>query len=180
MRKSLFALSLFLVTSAVHAADFKLGLSNTTVAADFTSQAIGQGLEFTLGGLHNSGNGSLGTMGMQVSQQVNEGFKVSVGGKLLGVTNDFKDASALALGGEIDLAVPSLRALHFGVHGWFAPTVTSSSGTKTMQDIGASMAYRVLINAEVFAAYRRVQVDYESIGSQTLQSGPLFGMKLLF
>ena len=58
--------------------------------------------------------------------------------------------------------------------------MTSSSGTKTMQDIGASMAYRVLINAEVFAAYRRVQVDYESMGSQTLQSGPLFGMKLLF
>ena len=180
MRISLLALSLLLVTSAAHAAEFKLGLSNTTVAADFTSQGIGQGLEFTLGGLRNTDNGSLGTAGMQVSQQVNEAFKVSVGGKLLGVTNDIKDASALALGGEIDLAVPSLPALHFGVHGWFAPTVTTSSGTKTMQDIGAAVAYRVLRNAEVFAAYRRVQIDYESNGRQTLQDGPLFGMKLLF
>jgi hypothetical protein len=180
MRKSLLALSLLLITSVAHAADFKLGLSNTTVAADFTSQAIGQGLEFTLGGLRNTDNGSLASAGMQVSQQVNEAFKVSVGGKLFAVMNDVKDISALALGGEIDFAVPRLPVLHFGVHGWFAPTVTSSSGTKTMQDVGASIAYRVLNNAEVFAAYRRVQIDYESLGSQTLQSGALIGMKLLF
>jgi hypothetical protein len=180
MRKALYALSLLTAASAAHAADFTLALSNKTVAAEFTSQPIGQGLEFTLGGLHHTDNGNVGTAGMQVSQQVNNDLKVSLGGKLFFVQNDTKDASALALGGQVDMALPNVPQVHLGLHGWFAPKVTSFNGSKNVQDWGASISYRVLSNAEVFAAYRHVRIDYESEGGLKIQNGPLLGMKLFF
>jgi hypothetical protein len=180
MRKALYALGLLAATSVVHAADFKLALSNKTVAADFTSQPIGQGLEFTLGGLHHTDHGNLFTTGLQVSQQVNPSLSASVGGKLFFVQNDTRNASALALGGQVDMALPNLSQIRLGAHGWYAPRVTSFNGTRNVQDFGAFVSYRVLSNAEVFAAYRHVRIDYEREGGLTIQNGPLFGMKLFF
>jgi len=180
MRKALYALSLLTAVQVAHAADFKLALSNKTVAADFTSLPIGQGLEFTLGGLHHTDNGNVGTVGMQVSQQVNNDFAVALGGKLYFVQNNTKDASALALGGQVDMALPNLPQLHVGLQGWFAPKVTSFNGSNNVQDFGAFVSYRVLSNAEVFAAYRHLRIDYDREGGLTVQNGPLFGIKLFF
>ena len=180
MRKALSALALVLAAPLTHAADVALGLSNQTVAADFTSQPIGQGLHLTLGGLHHSDNGNLATVGLQVSQQVNAGLDVSLGGKLLFVQTDIRNASALALGGQVDMALPGLSQVHLGLHGWYAPGVTSFNDTNHVYDLGVFAAYRVLSNAEAFASYRRVRIDYEREGGQTIQSGLLFGMKLFF
>lgn len=180
MRKALFALSLLTAASFAHAADFKLALSNKTVAADFTSQPIGQGLELTLGGLHHTDNGNVGTAGMQVTQQVNNDLNVSLGGKLYFVQNDTRDASALALGGQVDMALPNVSQIHVGLHGWFAPKVTSFNGTNNVQDFGAFISYRVLSNAEVFAAYRHLRIDYERESDLKIQNGALLGMKLFF
>ncbi len=180
MRKALYALSLLTAASAANAADFTLALSNKAIAADFTSQQVGQGLEFTFGGLHHTDNGNVFTTGMQVSQQVNDALKVSLGGKLFFVQNDIKNASALALGGQVDAALPNLPQVHVGLHGWYAPKVTSFNDSKNIQDYGAFISYRVLSNAEVFASYRRVRIDYENQRDFTMQSGALFGMKLFF
>jgi YfaZ precursor len=180
MRKALSALSLLLAAPLTHAADASLGLSNKTVTVDYTSQPIGQGLEVTAGFLHHSDNGNLGTFGLQASQQVNPGLAGSVGGKLVFIQNDIKNAWALALGGQADWAVPSIPQLHVGVQAWYAPGVTSFNGADSLYDIGTSVSYRVLNNAEVFAAYRRVRVEYDQKGGKTIQSGPVFGMKLFF
>jgi hypothetical protein len=180
MRKLLCVLSLLTAASATQAADVKLALSNKVIAADYTSPQIGQGLEFTLGGLHHTDNGNLFTSGIQVSQQVNNSLTVGLGGKLFFVQNDVKNASALALGGQFDVALPNLPQVHVGAHGWFAPRVTSFNDSKNLQDVGAFISYRVLSNAEVFASYRRVRIDYENRDSATLQNGALFGMKLFF
>jgi hypothetical protein len=180
MRNTLCALSLLIAASASQAADFKLALSNKVIAADFTSQPIGQGLEFTLGGLHHTDNGNVFTSGLQVSQQVNDSLSVSLGGKFFFVQNDVKNASALALGGQLDWALPGLPQVHVGAHGWFAPNVTSFNDSKNLQDIGAFISYRVLSNAEVFASYRRVRVDYDNRDGIKMQNGALFGMKLFF
>ncbi|MBC7992722.1 MAG: hypothetical protein H7Z15_05700 [Rhizobacter sp.] len=180
MRNTLFGLSLLIAASAAQAADFKLALSNKVIAADFTSPQIGQGLEFTLGGLHHTDNGNVFTSGIQVSQQVNSGLSAGLGGKMFFVQNDVKNASALALGGQFDWALPGLPQVHVGAHGWFAPQVTSFNDSKNLQDIGAFVSYRVLSNAEVFASYRRVRIDFENRDGVTVQSGALFGMKLFF
>lgn len=180
MRKTLYALSLLLVASTSHAADFGIGLSNTAVAADYTSAPAGQGLEFTVSGLRNTERGSLISAGMQVSQQVNPTFKVSVGGKLVGVFNSTRDASALALGGRVDMTMPNNPNIHVGVHGWFAPTVTSFNDSKNFRDLGASVGYRVMDNAEIFAAYRFVRINYDHLDARTIEDGPLFGLKMSF
>lgn len=180
MRKALYALSLLAAAPFAHAADISLGVSNKALAADFTSQPIGHGLEFTVGGLHHSENGNVGTTGLQVSQQINSSFTASLGGKAYFIQNDTRNASAIALGGLVDMAVPTLPQIHFGAHGWYAPSVTSFNNTNSVQDLGAFVSYRVLSNGEVFAAYRHVRVDYEREGGLTIQNGVLFGMKLVF
>ena len=180
MRKALSALGLLLAAPLTHAADVTLALSNKTVASDFTSLPIGQGLGVTAGFLHHSDNGNLGSLGLQVSQQVNAGLNASLGGKLFFVQNDTRNASALALGGQVDMALPGAAQLHVGLHAWYAPQVTSFNGADNLHDIGVSVSYRVLGNAEVFAAYRRVRIDYDREGGKTIQSGPLFGIKLFF
>ena len=180
MRKALSALSLLLAAPLTHAADASLALSNKTVAVDYTSQPIGRGLEVTAGLLHHSDNGNLGSFGLQASQQVNRDLAASVGGKLVFIQNDIKNAWALALGGQVDMALPGLSQVHVGLHAWYAPGVTSFNGADSLYDIGTSVSYRVLSNAEVFAAYRRVRVDYDQKGGKSIQSGPLFGMKLFF
>lgn len=180
MRKTLYALSLLLVASAAHSADFSIGLSNTAIAVDYTSAPIGKGLEFTLGGLHHVDNGNVGTFGMQVSQQVNQTFKVTLGGKAVGVFNDTKNVSALALGGEVDMAMPAIPKIHLAGHAWLAPGVTSSSGAKNFQDLRVSVGYHVLNNAEIYVAYRHIQIDYDKYGERKIEDGPLFGLKMYF
>lgn len=181
MRHALCALSFLSAASLAQAADFQLGLSNTTVAADYTSQPIGQGLEFTGGALHRSSHGDLGTLGLQVSQQVSDAVKLSVGGKAFFALNDTKNASGLGLGGLVDVSLPALPALHLGAHAWFAPKVTSASSTKNFQDLGAYIGYRMLSNAEVFAAYRHVRYAHGPAGTDfTVVDGGLFGLKLVF
>ncbi|MEO8153710.1 MAG: YfaZ family outer membrane protein [Rhizobacter sp.] len=180
MRKALYALSLLAAAPLAHAADFTFGLSNKALAADFTSQPIGQGLEFTVGGLHHSDNGNVGTTGLQVSQQINSNFAASLGGKIYFIQNDTRNASAIALGGMVDMALPALPQVHVGAHGWYAPKVTSFNHTDSVQDLGASISYRVLSNGEVFAAYRNVRIEYQREGGLTIQNGVLFGMKLSF
>lgn len=180
MRKTLLALSLLSLASLAQAADISLGLSNKTIAADYTGQPVGQGLEVSVGGLHHSDNGDTFSAGLQVTQQVNYTLTASLGGKVFGLLNDVKDASGLALGGKLDVALPAAPKVHLGVHGWFAPKVTSTSGTKNFEDVGAYVSYRLLSNGEVFAAYRRVRIGYDDHPTFTLQSGPLVGMKLVF
>jgi hypothetical protein len=180
MRKALYALSLLAAAPFAQAADVSLALSNKTVAADFTSVSIGQGLEFTLGGLHHTDHGNVFTSGMQVSQQINRGLTAGLGGKAYFIQNDTRNAAAIALGGQADMAVPTLPQIHFGGHGWFAPKVTSFNGTNNVQDVGAFISYRLLSNAEVFAAYRNLRIHYESEGTLTIQNGVLLGMKLFF
>jgi hypothetical protein len=180
MRKALCTLGLLLAAPLTHAADISLALNNKTLAGDFTSQPIGQGLGVTAGWLHHADNGDVGTLGLQVSQQVGDGIEGRLGGKLYFVQNDTRNASALALGGQLDFVVPSIPKLRVGLHLWYAPQVTSFNGADNLDDIGVSVSYRAMSNAEVFAAYRRVHVDYDREGGKTVQSGPLVGMRLFF
>jgi YfaZ precursor len=181
MRKALLTtLGLLLAAPLAHAADVSLGLNSKTLAGDFTSQPIGQGLAVTAGLLHHADNGSVGSVGLQVSQQVADGVEGRLGGKFYFVQNDTRNASALALGGQLDFAVPAVPRLSVGLHLWYAPQITSFNGADNFDDIGVSVAYRAMSNAEVFAAYRRVQVDYDREGGRTLHSGPLLGLRLFF
>ena len=75
---------------------------------------------------------------------------------------------------------PAVPKLSVGLHLWYAPQITSFNGADNFDDIGVSVAYRAMSNAEVFAAYRRVQVDYDREGGRTLHSGPLLGLRLFF
>lgn len=181
MRKVASVLGFVVFASATtQAADFSIGLSNETAAVDFTSAAIGNGLEFTVGGLHHVDNGNMASAGLQVSQQVNKSFKASVGGKVVGVFNDYKNSTALALGGAVDVEVPNIPKLHIGAQAWLAPAVTSSHDTRNYQDLSVSVGYRLLNNAEVYAAYRNVSIDYDKKANLDIYDGPVFGLKMFF
>lgn len=180
MRKALSTLCLLVAASASQAADFSIGLSNSTIALDYTSPRMGQGLEVPLGWLRCAGNGNLLSLGMQVSQQINPAFKAAVGAKLFGIFSETKDSPALALGGQVELAIPNVPNLYTVMHLWYAPTATIADGAKHFMDVGVSLRYRVMANAEMFIGYRSAQMKLEKASAVVVQNGAVFGLRMLF
>jgi len=181
MRNILSALGLLLIASVTQASDFSIGISKETVTLDYTgSTAYKEGLEFTAGGLHNTEDGNLVTLGLQVSQQVNSSVKVALGGRLMGAFSTVKDASALALGGQVQVTLLDSPKVQLGLHGWYAPEVTSSGSAKNFKDAGVSLGYQVMNNAEIFVAYRLVKISYNNLGQHNIHEGPLVGLKMSF
>lgn len=184
MRKFLFTLSLLVLTATAHASDFGIALSDKAIALDYTGRAQDKSLEFTMGWLHHMDNGDVATAGIQVSQKLDKNARVNIGMKGVGIFNDFRNASALALGGGLNLNIPAAPKLYVGVSGWFAPNVTSFNGASSYQDFGGELGYQIINNAAVFVGYRFSKIKYDkdkynNVGV-TMQDGPLVGLRLTF
>jgi hypothetical protein len=181
MWKKLCIVSLLFLASTSQASDLSIGLSNKALSVDYTSSTANkEGLEFTAGVLHNVDNGNVFNVGAQVSSQINPSTKAALGGKVIAVFNDVKDATGLALGGQFQMALLNSPKIQFGAHAWYAPDVTTTSGAKNFKDYGASLGYQVMSNGEVFVAYRYVRMDYNTRGNLKIEEGPLVGLKMSF
>ncbi len=181
MRKYFIALALLTTGAAAQAADLGIALSDNTVVLDYTGRARDKSLDFTLDWLHHTDNGDVVSGGVQVSQNLDKNLNVAVGLKAVGVFNDYDNASALALGGRIDLAVPAAPRLHFIMNGWIAPGVVSFSGARSYQDFGAALSYQVIDNASVFVGYRYAKVKYDDLKTGIeMQDGALIGLRMNF
>lgn len=181
MRKSLIALALVGASAFTQAADLGIGLSDDSIVLDYTGRARDKSLEFTLDWLHHTDNGDVVSGGIQVSQNIDKNLYVAVGAKAVGIFNDYDNASAVALGGTVDLAVPPVPKLHLVLNGWIAPSVVSFSGARSYQDFSAEVNYRIIDNASIFAGYRHAKVKYDDLRSGIeMHDGPLIGLRMHF
>lgn len=180
MRTSLYALSLLLVATASQASDLAIGLSNKSVSLDFAGAIPSSALQFTMSGLHHVDEGNIAAAGVQVSQKIDRNVDAAVGAKGVAIFNDTKNASALALGGSVDVAVPMVQKLYIGAHAWVAPNVVSYGGATNYRDLGATASLRLMTNASVFLGYRYVRVSYENYSDRVIQDGVVGGIKLFF
>lgn len=180
MRKIVCILGLFLAATAAQASDLSIGLSDKMVSLDFTGATKNSALQMNMGGLHHEDNGQIATLGVQVSQKVNRDVEASIGFKGVGIFNDYKNASAIALGGTVDFALPMVQKLYLGAHGWYAPSVVTYNHAENFRDFGANLNLRLLDNAAVFVGYRYVRVNYEKNVDLRIFEGAQAGIKLIF
>ncbi len=181
MRKYFIALAFLTLGATAQAADLGIALSDDTIVVDYNGRARDKSLEFTLEWLHHTDNGDLASGGIQVSQKLDKNLAVAVGARAVGIFNDYDDASALALGGEVDLAVPAAPRLHFIANAWVAPAVVSFSGARSYRDFSATLGYQIIDNASIFVGYRYAKVKYDNLRSGIeMQDGALVGLRMNF
>lgn len=168
---------------AAQAAEISLGLNDSAIEAGYTSAPVGQGLEYTAGAFHvreKGQDGDVWSLGLQLSQPVAPGVRAALGGKLLAAFNDRHDTAALALGGLVELNPNLAPMLHFGVHAWLAPGITSFGKSKSWSDLGVSIGYELIPQAQITLSYRNVRIGYDGGGPKTKQDAGLLGLKLRF
>jgi hypothetical protein len=177
------ATAALLAAAPAQAADVSIGVNDSAIDLGYTSPPSGQGLEFTAGWLHEGESrrrGDVLSMGLQLAQEIDPGVRAALGAKALGAFNDTHDAVGLALGGWVDLSPRAMPRLHLGLHGWFAPGVTSFGASSGWRDLGAWIGYEVIPQAQIVLSYRSVHIDYDRSNATASQHAGFIGMKLSF
>ena len=139
--------------------------------------------EFHMGFLYTDQDNLFGDAGILVKNEVGSdvpGVTVGVGVKGLMATTDSNDAMALALGGQIHLALPA--ASRFGIAGqfYFAPKIVSFGDADRFIETGARLEYEILPQAVVYLGYRKIKFGLEIGPDTVLDEGAHVGLKLTF
>lgn len=163
-----------------HADKVNLYLNNDTFSLNYSTAAFAEHSNVDLGWLHSTDNGDIANLGFQVEQSAGGNNTYALGGQLIGIFNDVKNASALALGGRFNVSLPSDPKVHFGGHAWFAPKVTSFGDATGYQDWGLRVGYQALERGEIFVGYQYAKVEYKSNFDVKVQDNIHVGMELTF
>lgn len=167
------------VSASAMADQVDFALNNDAFSASYTSSRLGNGASVDADWFHHVNRGNVVGLGLKIDQ-FRGGDSVSLGGKLVVISNDVKDASALALGGAFSVGLPGEPRVRFGGHAWFAPSVTSFADTDGFTDIDLRVGYRVLDRGELYVGYRYINVGYKNHRDLTVQDGLMVGMNLSF
>lgn len=172
------AIGLALSASAL-ADQVDFGLNNDAFSLRYSSARVSGTASIDGDWYHHIKLGNVASAGFKIDQY--RGFdRYSLGGKFVVVSNDWDDASALAIGGSLSVALPGEPRVRFGGHAWFAPAVTSFGGADGLVDLEARVGYRVLDRGEVYLAYRYIDVGYEKHSDLRVEDGLMVGMQLTF
>ncbi len=178
--RSIWLAVLGLAVSASASADqVDFSLNNDAFAARYTSARMGNGASVDADWFHHVDRGNVIGLGLKIDQSRGSST-VSLGGKVVVISNDWKDASALALGGSFSVGMAGDPRVRFGGHAWVAPAVTSFGDADGFLDFGLRVGYRVLDRGEVYLGYRYINVGYENHRDLKVEDGLMLGMELSF
>ncbi len=107
------------------------------------------------------------------------GLQVGVG--MQAYLTDVADhqGAAISLGGSISYRAPQLKRVNFVVHGHYAPGITSYMDTERFREVGVSIEYSLLPQADIFIGYRDIQINEDSRELSIDDSGHL-GLRITF
>ncbi len=179
MRSILLAALGLAVSASALADQLDFALNNDAFSASYSSSRLGNGASVDADWFHHVKRGNVIGLGLKIDQH-RGADSVSLGGKLVVISNDVKDASALALGGAFTVGLPGEPRVRFGGHVWFAPAVTSFGDTDGFTDLDLRVGYRVLDRGELYVGYRYINVGYQNLHDLKVQDGLMVGMNLSF
>lgn len=169
-----------LALSATAAADqVDFGLNNDAFAVRYSSERAGGTSSIDGEWYHHIDHGNVASAGFKIDQYRGHD-RYSLGGKFVVISNDLEDASAIAVGGSVNIALPGEPRVRLGAHAWVAPAVTSFSDSDGFVDVGLRAGYRVLDRGEVYLAYRYIDVGYSHRPNFRVEDGLMLGMELSF
>lgn len=178
--RSIWLAAIGLAVSATAMADqVDFALNNDAFSVAYSSARMGNGASVDADWFHHTDRGDVIGLGLKIDQ-IRGSDTASLGGKLVVISNDVKDASALAVGGAFNFGLAGQPRVRFGGHAWVAPSVTSFGDADGFVDIGLHVGYRALERGEIYLGYRYVDVSYSKHHDLKVEDGLMVGMNLSF
>ncbi|TDX22860.1 YfaZ precursor [Modicisalibacter xianhensis] len=172
--------TLALTTSLAQASGLDVNINNE--AARFAASGeVSPGIE--LGGslLSSDDNGGLTAAGIQLmGTESTRTYEVGAGPHLSHYDSDHGKGGGLGLGGFGYVYLPAVPKLSVGGYGVYTPGALTYQDFDHGSELGARARYRVAHNVQAYVGYRRVGAEFDDGDNETLDSGPLVGVNLLF
>ena len=89
-------------------------------------------------------------------------------------------ASAIALGGRININIPEAPGLSVETALHFAPDVLAFGDADAMTRAHVQANYRLIQSADISAGYRYLKAGVKEAGHRTFESGMFLGLRLKF
>jgi hypothetical protein len=175
------ALFLMAAGQAMAGGSMDIGLTNSSLRFEHDATRVGTGAHITAGLLYND------TEGYAISGSFNAvdasgGRPDMVGGlgfkAFLYRHDDAESAVSVAVGGFVRYNPDSWNGM--GVDGifYFSPDVLSFNKTGFFYESAVRLTYKVMPQARVFVGYQDISVEYDDIGSRSIDKGFNLGFRV--
>jgi hypothetical protein len=194
VRNTAVAAGALLASFAAQADTFDAAVGEETVRLGLTgslARAFGwEKGEYDVGGVYGDVEddkhqsfflGHLGAMltGDAGAQSAN--VKAGLGARVYYLDGEDDEGGALAIGGMVRVSMPGIDRLGFQANGYFAPDASTFGDFDRLTDLGVSVGYEILKDAELYLGYRwiKTSVDHFS-GTIDAEDGANIGIRLTF
>ena len=170
------------VASWADTIDFSL--SNTSARAELSSALPQKQLGYSIGGIHNTDNGDLVSVGIHVNDRLKAstgGVSTSVGAKLIGFdVKNGPNGSALAIGGYVRQSFAQANLVSIRGDVFYAPRVASFGQADHYLELGARLEYQLVEQASVYVGVRKIKASFNNSDDKTLDNSAQLGLILYF
>ena len=196
--KSFVAVVFFsLIVSSAFANSAEISLNSNTFKLQGDFELGNNGVVIEASALHNQDRGNVaGLAGLKYGNAGSEGLNAGLGLKLAYVDPDIEpevtilpfplpefsspSGAALAIGGKVTYIPPQYNRMNISAHIWYAPDVLAFDKIDKYQEIGVSVGYNVIRDADVFIGYRNLKAGFKEFGDGTLDTGLHAGIRVKF
>ena len=141
--------------------------------------------QVNLGLLYTTDEDYVGTAGLMVVGETGSGspgLEAGVGVRLFGGTTEKdNDFVSLTVSGLLRYSPPALDRLKLGVYIDYSPKIVTFMDGENFINYGVRVGYEVLQQAQIYAGYRRMDLDASGRDSNdTIDSGGHIGLEFYF
>ena len=181
--KKYLALAAFSLTSTTALAnDLYLDISNDTFHGRIDATNSSVGVNYLAEALVNDDDDSsafnLGIM--KTGRLNNQNIVGGLGAKFMYLDTDADNNFALALGGMLSFAFPSLPDTRLVTELFYAPSVTTTDDLDNVVDFNLRLEYQLFENGNIYGGVRLLQVENEFNTEFEIDDGFFVGIKLSF
>lgn len=174
-----------LVSLPLQAQEIDVNLSNDSAQFRYIKHSnggLGQS-ELDAGLLYTTTEDVLLMLGLQVVDEAgtgSPGLHAGLGGKLFAINADTFDLFALALGGQIRYAPPSLPRFALRAELFVAPDIVTFMDVDRLVYQSVSLEYEILSQATAYIGHRRIKATIHNAPSSELEDAGHLGLRILF
>ncbi|TNC80047.1 MAG: hypothetical protein C9356_16025 [Oleiphilus sp.] len=173
------------LSSVCFANDFDLRISDDALHANLAVIDEYSELKYGMGYFYKDADESINVVNVDFQSQGQTAMgnlPTTVGLGIQG--NYFKEdnikGSAIGIGGNVRVNLPSAPGVSIESEAHFAPDVLAFSDAKSFARFRAQANYRIIRTADISAGYRYLHTKLTSGRKRTLESGLFLGLKIKF
>ena len=184
--RNIVALSLLISSTAAVADTIDFNLRDNSVQLQYIApmgrDTLGSS-ELHAGFLYTNNHSRFGDFGLLVKGGIGDsgsGVTAGVGLKGLVASVNHNDVLAIALGGQVRFAIPSVSRLNVVGQLYYSPNIVTYSAADRFAEAGARVEYELIPQASVYLGYRKISFSLKSKSDAVLDRGFHVGVKMSF